>query len=39
MFNVYDSKGKLLRGGFPNRETAENWIWVRANNRCLIKEV
>ncbi len=39
MFNVYDSKGKLLRGSFPTKEAAENWIWIKANNRCSTKEV
>ena len=28
-FNIYDSTGTLLRGGFSTRLEAQNWAWVR----------
>jgi hypothetical protein len=32
MYSVFDSTGKLLRGGFSSSKEAENWKFSRGNN-------
>jgi hypothetical protein len=31
-YKVYDSQGKIVRGGFPDRQSARNWIFAKGNN-------
>ena len=39
-FNIYDSTGTLLRGGFSSKKEAEDNAWaMQVIGHCRIKEI